>query len=447
MSQTDHKPDAPQRPASEQVRASLLWVWHALSRNLLLKLLALFLAVLLWSVLIASDGSLTREKTFQNVEVTVSGQDTLKTRGLIVMEDVAALVPSVRIRAEVTQANYDRATGTNYGPRIDLTRLRQEGVQQAPVIMTSTSYGQVLEVDPPYVEVTVERYIQRSRIPVVVESGGVLQNGLWADTPRVDPVQVAVSGPASLADRVVRAVAYFDQGVLTGTRVPERNAVRFRLEDAEGNELDSPLLQVTNEGVILDTVVVEVACYPVKQLPIDLRSAVEGAPAEGYVLTGILAEPDGVWVAASQATLRELARAFVENPLKLDGLDATKSATLRLRRITDAKHLGVDEVLLTAVIEETVIARSFRGLAVEATGVPEGYAVKLARAKMNAVVTGGYHWVRGLADSDVRLYADVAGLAPGTHEVLVQASADNAVSFSCAPEYERVTVTLTAPEN
>ena len=53
------------------------YVWHILKHNLGWKLLALFLAVALWAGLITQDPTLTREKTFSDVQVNITGSDTL----------------------------------------------------------------------------------------------------------------------------------------------------------------------------------------------------------------------------------------------------------------------------------------------------------------------------------------------------------------------------------
>ena len=77
-----------------------------------LLLVSLLIAVLSWSALVASDATLTRPKFFTNVPVNVTNESTLKSRGFIVMDDIQALVPGVRMTVEVTQQNYGRVTST-----------------------------------------------------------------------------------------------------------------------------------------------------------------------------------------------------------------------------------------------------------------------------------------------------------------------------------------------
>ena len=59
--------------------------WIVLSHNLQWKLLALFLAVCLWVGLILQDPSLTRERVFTDVPLTITGAETLRRNGFIVV--------------------------------------------------------------------------------------------------------------------------------------------------------------------------------------------------------------------------------------------------------------------------------------------------------------------------------------------------------------------------
>lgn len=59
-------------------------------------------------------------------------------------------------------------------------------------------------------------------------------------------------------------------------------------------------------------------------------------------------------------------------------------------------------------------------------------------------LTGGYHFINGLTQEDVRLFVDVNGLGEGTHEVPVQISIDNAPEFTCALSSPEITVTIKA---
>ena len=171
--------------------------------------ISLLAAVFAWSALVASDGTLSREKTFSNVAVGVTGETTLKTRGYIVMDDIEALIPGVRMVVEVAQQNYNRVSGTSYGPYIDVTDVQGVGENVLPVSFSSQMYGPVVSCEPSSVVVNVERYITR-RVPVVLELAGEAPQGMYLDAYKTDPTMLSVSGPQSLVSSVARAAAKLD---------------------------------------------------------------------------------------------------------------------------------------------------------------------------------------------------------------------------------------------
>ena len=64
---------------------------HLLLHNGWLKLIAILISVFLWAGLISQDESITRDKAFQDVKVTITGQETMKNSGFIVTTDLSDL--------------------------------------------------------------------------------------------------------------------------------------------------------------------------------------------------------------------------------------------------------------------------------------------------------------------------------------------------------------------
>ena len=149
MSQTANQ--APHQPPKEPPK----WLETAgkllrmLKHNWPTKLLSLALAMALWAGLIAQDPTLTREKTFRDVAVTVSGTDTLKRYGFTVVTDLDALLDGVTVVADVPQKQYVNAQASNYNIRLDLSRIREAGEQEVAISATSSStYGSVVRITP-----------------------------------------------------------------------------------------------------------------------------------------------------------------------------------------------------------------------------------------------------------------------------------------------------------
>ena len=72
------------------------WTW---------KLLALFLAICLWAGLITQDPTLTRERVFTDATVSITGAETLRRNGLIVLSGLEDEVLHARLRVEVPSAS------------------------------------------------------------------------------------------------------------------------------------------------------------------------------------------------------------------------------------------------------------------------------------------------------------------------------------------------------
>lgn len=432
------KPDAPRGPFRELRRA----ISRILGSRAFLMALSLLTAVVFWSILVASDGTLTREKTFQNVAVSVTGESTLKSRGYIVMDDLDSLISGVKLTVEVTQSNYSRVSGTSYNPHIDLTQVTGEGENVLNVAFSSQLYGPVVSCEPSSVKVNVERYITR-RVPVVLETSGGLP-GYYLDSAKTDPTMLSVSGPQSLVSQVARAVASIDVSLLSGERRSDRSSTQIRLQDAAGNTVESDLIEITNQTVLTDTVVVETELVPMREVPLEVESLVTGEPAEGYELLEVTVSQESLLIAAADEVLDAITVLTTDQPLSIEGATQDVTGTVRLRRPTGIENTVPYDVTVTARIGEMTAQRTLRQVQVEVDGLDDSLRASLSREKQTVQLTGPYTFINGLSQSDVRLFVDVNGLGEGTHVVPVQISIDNAPEFACALSSPEITVTIRA---
>lgn len=117
--------NAEPKKAAEQPRPSLRKalkgapqrLWRLIYHNWPWKLLALFLALCLWAGLITQDPTLTRERVFTDVTVSVVGADTLRRNsGLIVLSGLEDENLTARLRVDVPQREYNTVTASNYNP-------------------------------------------------------------------------------------------------------------------------------------------------------------------------------------------------------------------------------------------------------------------------------------------------------------------------------------------
>ena len=319
------------------------------------KLGCLVAALFLWGALISQDATLSRSKVFTDVTINVLNEDTLLRNGYIV---VSGLEPSelsgVRMRVEVPQRMYDTAQASNYNARVDLSRIRGTGKQTLQVLTTnSTTYGSVADLSVPTIEVEVEEYITRSRIPVRIAATGKAPENLYAAAATADPIYVEITGPKSLVDQVVRCVVPYDLSELSHQAGTERTALPFRLEDRQENEVPQELIFVSplSSGIQIDTITVEQVFYEMVSLPVDMSTLLTGTPAAGYHVESIHLDPSQVRAAFSEQTnLTDLGSIHVSAPVDISGLSESKAFSVPLLRPADAKYLGISAVTVTVEI-------------------------------------------------------------------------------------------------
>ncbi len=450
MSQMNNTPphDAPDRQGLKKaVQLIGETVSRVLFHNWPTKLLSVALAVALWAGLIAQDPTLTRERTFTNVSVTVTGADTLKRNGFIVISDLDEVLADVTLRVDVPQRQYASVQASNYNARVDLTRIREAGPQDVRILSTNSStYGTVAEVSPKTVQLEIDEYVTRYRIPVMMQTTGEAPEGYYADEPSLDPPTIAVSGPKKLVEQIVRAECMVDQSNLPAREGTVRRAIPFTLLDANGDPIQSDLLEVTSESVLLDSIVVEQQVYSVRSIAMSDLGLVRGEPAEGYEIKGIHITPAAVTVAARKSTLDTLDLLYANSYIDIKGLTGTTTQSLRIRQPVQLAYISASEVVVTVEIGPVVVAKTFENIPVRVRGLGEGYAAHVDASATSGTVhmTGEKMWLDTLSSRSFTLVCDTTGLEPGTYELpllcTVRDSEDRSFTYDIDPVMVQVTI-------
>lgn len=432
------KPKAPRGPFKE-MRKGMSRLMEGKPFLIAVSLLA---SIFIWGVLVASDGTLTREKTFSNVALSVTGEASLKSRGYIVTDDLDALLPGVRMTVEVAQANYNRVSGTSYNPHLDLTQVKGEGANEIKVSYSSQLYGPVLECEPSSFTVNVERFITR-RVPVVLEIEGETP-GYYLDSVRTDPTTLSVSGPQSQVSKVSRVVATLDASKLSGERPIDKTAVDISLQNVMGETLEQGMIEITNQSVITSSIIVETEIVPMKDIPLDVSTFVTGEPAEGYELVAVEPAVSSVAIAAKGDVLDAMTIITTESPLNIEGATKDVSGYVRLKKPSGIENSTPYDVAVKAKIKETTTERMLRQVPVEIDGLNDNMRATVSKSNQTVQISGGYTFIQSLDKADVRLFVDVSGLGEGEYQVPVQISIDNAPEFICALSSPEITVTISA---
>ena len=410
------------------------------------KVLAVLLALCLWAGLITQDPTLTRERVFGDVKVSVTGSDTLRRNGMIVLSGLEDEALVTRLRVDVPQREYNSASATNFNPRVELSRVTETGEQTLKIITTSTTtYGTVQSLSPDSVSVVVDQYVTNYRVPVTVNIIGEYPQGYYGATPTADPSVVAVSGPKSIVDQIARVYVDFDVSKLIAREGLSRSALGMRFADAGGNAVESDLLEATSSDVLLRTIIVQQQLYPSKALPVSTVGVTVGTVAQGYHIASVDITPASVLTAGESGALEALESIAVATPLDVTGLNQSFAAEVRLDKPIDLNYLNVDEVLVSVTIEPVSVTRTFADVRLRALNASDAYDVTLNENTVTVQLTGAKNIVEALKASAVSAYVDASGLAAGEYSLPVYVQVENAdmTGMSSLSSLGTVGVTLT----
>lgn len=411
------------------------------------KLLAFVISVVLWAGLITQDPSLTREKQFTDVSVTVNGEDSLKRYGYIVLEDLTEVLSDVTVRVSVPQGQYKVAQASNYSVRVDLSRLRQVGEQEVKILSTnSATYGTVTEIIPSTITLTVDEYITRYRIPVTVFTEGEPPAGFYATEPSTDPPMVAVSGPKTIVDRIANAQVVVDQTTLPAKEGTVRYAHGFVLMDENGAEIKSDLLQVSSESVLLDSVVVEQSMYTKREVALADMGLVTGTPAEGYEVKGVYITPSTITIAGRASYIDQINLLYANSNVNVEGLSASTYVSLWVRQPSTLKYISTDSVTVAVEIGPEISSRAFE-VPIQIRGVQNNRIATAAMETVTVYISGEKIWLDTLEESDITVYCNMGAISRvGSYSMPLNCTIRNSANKSFTYEIDSTHVGVTVSE-
>ena len=323
---------------------------HLLLHNGWLKMIAVIISVVLWAGLISQDETITRDRTFQHVNVSVTGTETMKSNGYIVVSDLDAALNDVSVVAAVPQKQYEKAEPSVYNVRLDLSRINATGEQEIKLQSTnSTTYGRVSSMNPSSVKVMVEDYIIRERIPVSTKIKGDIPEDWSMDITSVDPNLVTVGGPRSLMQTISKAQVFIDTDNIEWTEGKVTDSYKIQLYNRTGEEIDNPLLNIKASSIKIDSVLIELNLMPKVLFATEDLVQVIGNVAPGYQIRNLTITPETMTVAARQEILDQMTTLCSVN---VDGLrETTEFQQIKVQKPSDDANVSNETISVTVEIE------------------------------------------------------------------------------------------------
>lgn len=419
------------------------WSGMALVKKILLAVASLLLAMTLWGYVLMAQNP-DRTKTYGGISVKLeSGSEAdLLTRNLMVYGDVTELLSEVSVTVSAPLTDITKITAKDITATVSYNDIHDTGISRLEVRAVCGNNGTVVDIDPSYIEVDVDRITTRT-IPVDQTFSGELPEGYWHGAVSVSPKTVTVKGARRDIENISSAVCTVDLSQLTDS---VNRSFNLLLTEEDGSEFDQSLLLES-----IPSVNVQMQVLPYKQ--VDITYEIGDSLPEGLSVAEQSLNIGSLTIAADERTLAGL-DSVTADTVFLSGIDSpgVYDFTLTLNNIPDdavvIDHPSIRTVRLTVVVEDTVTEMTFEGIAITVSGIdPQcrytyylydengelGNA--LVRLAVDVAVKGAAGAVEALSARDLVLSIDVTGFTSGEHDVPIRLAWNEALGALDSIDY------------
>nr|WP_263323844.1 CdaR family protein [Neobacillus sp. Marseille-Q6967] len=395
-----------------------------------IKIIALLLAVLLYSAVPNSDGKTT--------EINVPGENTTA-----VLEDipvkayydtenlvVSGIPDTVEVTIEGPMPHVQSAKALkNFEVFVDLTNA-EIGTQKVKFEVRDLSDKLVATINPTSASVSIQEKVTKEFKVEAEFNSGLIAEGYTAGTPEVEPDKVKITGARDVIDRITYVKATIEGN--DSMKESFTREAQVRVLDKELNKLD----------VIVEPETVDVT-IPVKltskTVPINIVR--EGTPPTGVTIESIELDINEAAITGSEDVIAETENVRVE----VDVSKITDSTTLTLPVIISN---GITKVSPETVKAEIVVTKqeekTVSGIPINIRGLSDPFDAVIndpGNQIINLQVAGPSEVITGLGPDDFDIFIDISGLAEGNHDVSIQIEGPPEISWKLDKSLAKITIT------
>lgn len=283
---------------------------NKLTNNFGLKIVAVFLAAVLWFIVVNVDDPVD-SLTFRDVPVTVTNEEVITNTGKIYQIENNTQTVTVVVsapRSVLSKLSKDKIIAVADMREMELKSL-------VPITAYVDGYETKAEAvaTPRNLQVKIEDQT-KATFPISVSTGGSPNDGHVLGEMKANPEIITIRGPESLVANIDKAVAKVD---VSGLGWDAELSAELILYDTKGNVIDQTLL-TNNLGALGLTV--DVTVLDIKRLPFVFETS--GTPAEGYMLDSISCVPEVIEVYGTDEALLDLESIIIPaDALDISGAD------------------------------------------------------------------------------------------------------------------------------
>jgi len=315
-------------------------------KNIDIKLLSLFLAIILWLYIAGGENPVV--ENFIDISLT----QTNLSEDLAIKEfPTNASVGIKGPRNIINNISPNQISGI-----VNFSEISKEGLYKLNVEVAAPKKTQITRIIPSEIKVEVEKVLTKE-VEVEYSLIGVPEKGYsLTDEPQLNPSKVKIIGAQSVLESIKQTICAID---ISGIKEDLNKKIKVRAVDVNGNDI---------KEVMIEPDIVEVSIslthgYPEKQLAV--KPKIVGKPAPGYYISEILSNPDKIKIFGNYSKISTIE--FLETiPIDVSGI--TKSLSVKvppaLEEGLDIVEGEIELIEVTIQVREAIIQKILENISV-----------------------------------------------------------------------------------
>ena len=409
-------------------------ILKTLTKNLGFKILAVVFAFILWLVVYNTDDPTITVSYTTNVTVENASAVTDMNKCYEVLNGTNTVSFAVTAKRSVLNKLED----TDFTAVADMNRMivNEDGDKaNVPIEITSKRSNSSLKYNGKnkYLEVSLEDLMKRRFIITADTSGKVADGYALGEVTVTNPNVLNVSGPASIVNKIDSVVATID---VDGMSMNLSDNVIPALYDADGQEIDTTKLKLSNT-----TVTISAKILSVKEIPLVFSTS--GVPYGDNRVVEISSKPETIKVKGSSTTLNPLSSLNIPGDvLNVSGASEDITTTIDISEyLPDGVELvnASDATVTVTVRIEAYELKKFNlsTSQINVNGLESNYDLSFDQSTVAVTVSGLKNDLNKLKTSQLSASIDVTDLGVGTHQVNLDLNLDED-NYA----YQTITVTI-----
>ena len=270
-----------------------------LKNNWGLKMLAFFIAVMLWFIVVNIDNPI-KQNVYTDIPVKVINTEVLaeEQQTYQIIDDTHTISVTVTAQRSVLQ----KISADDISAVADMKELTLK--TQIPIKVTVSGHKIKSAVaNPRNLQVKLEEE-ETKKFPIIPTTTGTVRDGYALGRIEAVPEKVSIRGPKSVIDEISRVEASVNVSGLSKSQVLASELVLY---DKNNDEMDQKLLtnNIGSDGVGVSVQILNTQSIPVKFDMTEIHTA------PGYEFVGITYEPMEVLLAGERDALRRLREVMI----------------------------------------------------------------------------------------------------------------------------------------